>query len=151
MPSIQTDKLGTVDYDEEQVVRFPGGIPPFADEHNFVLLAREEAGPVLFLQSLERRDLAFVTLPVQSIDPDYHLDAPPEQLEVIGLSGARPPVIGVDVLCLAIITLAEPPTANLLAPVVVNLANRLAVQAIQAGTGYAHQHPLEEKGKQERC
>lgn len=151
MPSIQTDKLGTVDYEETQVVRFPGGIPPFSAERNFVLLVRDEAGPVLFLQSLTRRDLVFVTLPVQLIDPDYRLDALPEQLEAIGLPGTRQPLIGEEVLCLAIVTLAEPPTANLLAPVVVNLANRRAVQAIQAGTGYPHQHPLEETGREGRC
>jgi flagellar assembly factor FliW len=34
------------------------------------------------------------------------------------------------------------PTANLLAPIVVNLRNRRAVQAVAAESDYSHQHAL---------
>jgi flagellar assembly factor FliW len=33
-------------------------------------------------------------------------------------------------------------TANLLAPVVISLATRRAVQAIASGSAYSHRHPL---------
>jgi len=53
-------------------------------------------------------------------------------------------MIGSDVLCLAIITTGDgqPPTANLLAPIVMNLRTNVAVQAIQTETGYSHQQLL---------
>lgn len=51
-------------------------------------------------------------------------------------------------LCLAMVTAVEdlPPTANLLAPVVVNLDNGLAVQAVRSDSVYSHKHPLLPEG-----
>ena len=52
--------------------------------------------------------------------------------------------MGGEALALAILTVAEGGlTANLLAPVVVNLANRRAVQAIRPDGRHSHAHPLE--------
>ena len=36
----------------------------------------------------------------------------------------------------------RPPTANLLSPIVINVATRKAVQSIQVDFGYSHRHPL---------
>jgi flagellar assembly factor FliW len=47
------------------------------------------------------------------------------------------------VACLAILTLPERgTTANLLAPVVINIKNMKAVQAIAPDCAYSHQHIL---------
>jgi flagellar assembly factor FliW len=47
------------------------------------------------------------------------------------------------VLCLTVLSIKETgPTANLLAPVVVNLANRRAVQAVALESDYSCQHGL---------
>jgi flagellar assembly factor FliW len=43
------------------------------------------------------------------------------------------------------------PTANLLAPIVVNLKTHRAIQAIQADSGYSHQHPLLAAAREEAC
>jgi len=58
-----------------------------------------------------------------------------------------------DVLCLAIITVPEgkPPTANLMAPLIVNRKTRLALQAIQVDSAYSHQHALPMPPVEERC
>ena len=46
-------------------------------------------------------------------------------------------------LCLTVLSVRETgPTANLLAPIVVNLRNRKAVQAVAAESDYSHQHAL---------
>ena len=59
------------------------------------------------------------------------------------LSPARQPRIGDDVLCLTVLTVRETgPTANLLAPIVVNLRNRKAVQAVAPESDYSHQYEL---------
>jgi flagellar assembly factor FliW len=64
-----------------------------------------------------------------------------EDIRLLGLW--RAPRIGEDVLCLAVLSIRpEGPTANLLAPVVVNLRNRLAVQAVAPDSEYSHRHPL---------
>jgi flagellar assembly factor FliW len=49
---------------------------------------------------------------------------------------------------LAILSVSEnrPPTANLLAPVVINLRTRVAIQAIRLDTAYSHEQPLAMEG-----
>jgi flagellar assembly factor FliW len=66
-----------------------------------------------------------------------------QDLEALGLPAGANPRIGQDVLCLAVLCLRETgTTANLLAPVVVNLKNYRAVQAVSPESKYSHRHPL---------
>jgi flagellar assembly factor FliW len=76
-----------------------------------------------------------------------------DDLLALALSGDRQPSIGAEVLCLAIISVAEGrlPTANLLAPVVVNLRTRVGLQAIQEESTYSHQHPLLDSRPEGKC
>ncbi|MGB9605535.1 MAG: flagellar assembly protein FliW [Bryobacteraceae bacterium] len=140
----QTRHFGLIEYGWEAVFHFPAGLPGFEDEHEFVALEQAHVRPIVFLQSLRRPDLCFITLPVQTIEPGYRLSLSAEELRLLELPAERQPELGREVLCLAIVAVAEgqPPTANLLAPVVINLANRRAVQAIMSDSGYSHRHPL---------
>jgi flagellar assembly factor FliW len=114
---------------------FPNGIPAFEIEQRFRLIDRE---PLLFLESETNPELSFLLLPVALIDPDYRLVLSPEDRAIIDASSES------DLLCLAVITVAEnsPPTANLLAPVVVNLDCGRAVQAVRSDAAYSHKYPL---------
>ena len=114
---------------------FPNGIPAFEIEQRFRLIDRE---PLLFLESETNPELSFLLLPVALIDPDYRLVLSPEDRATIDASSES------DLLCLAVITVAEnsPPTANLLAPVVVNLDCSRAVQAVRSDAAYSHKYPL---------
>jgi len=140
----QTRHFGTIEFDRDAVCEFPAGLPGFEDEREFVALEQPHTHPIVFLQSLKRTELCFITLPVQTIQPDYRLSISAEDLRLLDLPEDRQPEIGKQVLCLAIVAVAEgqPPTANLLAPVVINLQNRRAVQAILSDSGYSHRHPL---------
>ena len=82
--------------------------------------------PLIFMQSLEQPELCFLGLPIRSVDPGYRLHISEEDLLSLELSPDRQPEIGAEVLCLALVSLSEnhPPTANLLAPIVVNLKTR---------------------------
>jgi flagellar assembly factor FliW len=62
---------------------------------------------------------------------------------VLSWRAAHPPRIGEDVLCLAVLSMRESgPTANLLAPVVVDLISHRAVQAVAPESDYSYQHAL---------
>jgi len=114
---------------------FPHGIPAFETQTRFRLTDRE---PLLFLESETNPGLSFLLLPVGLIDPDYRLALSPEDREIIGASGES------RLMCLAVITAAEdsPPTANLLAPVVINLDNGRAVQAVRSDAVYSHKKAI---------
>jgi flagellar assembly factor FliW len=81
-----------------------------------------------------------------AVDPGYEMGLIQDDRELLGLEGSRQPEAGPEVLCLAILTAPPdgPPTANLLAPVVINLATRVGVQAVRADARYSHRHRLGE-------
>jgi len=140
----ETRYFGPVEYDEESVLVFPDGIPAFEQERRFVAIRQPLNEPLVFLQSLARADLCFVALPVHSICAGYRLQMAPEDLQALGLPPDRQPAIGREVLCLSLLAVEEnaPPTANLLAPIVVNLRTQCARQAIQTGSAYSHREEL---------
>ena len=143
MPQLDTKFFGHISYEDEAVLEFPLGLPGFEARRRFVVVQMPDAAPLVFLQSLEDASLCFTTMPVQIVDPQFRLAVTAEDLSLIGLSGGRQPQIGKDVLCLAVLSIQETgPTANLLAPVVVNLANRRAVQAVAPESDYSCQHAL---------
>ncbi len=143
MPVAQTSNFGSISFSPEAAIEFPRGLPGFDDRRRFVALQFKDTAPIVFLQSLEYPDLCFITMPVLAVDPQYRLQVSTEDLAEVGLSTLRQPRIGEDVLCLAVLSLRESgPTANLLAPVVVNLRNLKAVQAVAPESAYSHQHTL---------
>ncbi len=134
---------------------FPHGLPGFETATRFRIKEQASFAPVVFLTALDVEDLCFLVLPVERIDPDYSLAVNAEDLRTLSLDGSRQPSLSGDVLCLVILTAPEqgPLTANLLAPIVINLPARLAVQAVRADARYSHQHliaaPTTEEATQE--
>jgi flagellar assembly factor FliW len=153
MPAIQTKYFGNIEYSDDARLHFAGGLPGFEGERWFVLVERPADRPLGFLQSLSTPELCFVTLPARSIAPDYDLRLSADDLATLGYPPAARPAIGADVLALAILSFQPdlPPTANLLAPLVVRLDTREAVQAIQTESGYSHRHALSAQPEEAAC
>ena len=145
MASVQTKFFGELEYSEDALFHFPAGLPGFENQHSFVFLQMPNSAPLMFLQSLTSPNLCFVLLPIMVVDPEYKLELSPEDLMTLGLPPDRQPAISKDILCAAIICAAESqtPTANLLAPVVVNLATKAGMQVINSEFGYSHCHRLQ--------
>jgi flagellar assembly factor FliW len=136
MPEIVTRQFGRIPFDDDAVLNFPSGLPGFETRTRFVLLERPASEPIVFLQSLDSPDLCFVAAPIETIDAGYQLQMTPDDLRALSLRSTP--------RCLAILS-ATPSgrwTANLLAPVVINREERVAVQAVRADARYSHQHPL---------
>jgi flagellar assembly factor FliW len=144
MPEARTRHFGALRYEDDSVVSFPAGLPGFEHEKSFILIEQPSTKPLVFVQSLAGANLCFVTLPMLVVAPEYRLNVVPDDLQQLGFPSDRQPGIGTDVLCLAILSFEEggPPTVNLLAPIVVNLSTRVAVQAIQPDSDYLLRHPF---------
>lgn len=143
MPAIETKNFGKISFEPDSELEFPGGLPGFDSRKKFVAVRFAETDPLIYLQSLEDPDLCFITMPILAVDPAYKLKMSVEDLGLVDLSQARQPRIGEDVLCVTVLSVRETgPTANLLAPIVVNLRNRRAVQAIAPESEYSHQYEL---------
>jgi flagellar assembly factor FliW len=146
MPMLLTKYFGYIDYREDDVLQFRAGLPGFEAQSQFLAIEPPADAPLTYLQSVRLPGLCFLALPIQAVDPNYQLAITLEDLESLGLPTSRQPRMGEEVRCFAVIVVAESGhiSANLLAPVVVNPANRRGVQAIRVDTVYSHQHPLTE-------
>ena len=143
MPETETANFGTISFTPESVFEFPHGLPGFEDRRRFLPVQNPQNAPIVFLQSIEEPSLCFTTLPIWVIDAQYRLRIMEPDLEALEFPAGRQPLIGADVLCLAVLSIRKTgTTANLLAPVVVNLKNYKAVQAVTPEQGYSHQHLL---------
>ena len=144
MTPFETKNFGQITYSHDAVIEFPEGLPGFENQHRFLLVRFEHTDPLVFLQSLEDASTCLMTLPARSVNPDYRLRLGKEDLATLGFSSTRQPQIGDDVLCLTALSLRETgPTANLLAPIVVNLSNLRGVQAVIPNSKYSHQYVFE--------
>jgi flagellar assembly factor FliW len=141
---LRANSLRQMDGLDGIVLDFPLGLPGFENATRFMLKAEPKLAPVSFLKGLDTAELCFLVVPVGAVLRDYELSVTGEDLRTIGLDEDRQPAAGGNVLCLAILTAPEngPLTANLLAPVVANLATGKAVQAVRADTLYSHQHVI---------
>jgi flagellar assembly factor FliW len=151
MPRIQTKCFDELEYSPDAVFEFPSGIPGFETEHAFVFLEQPAAHPLMFLQSLSRRDVCLILLPVLAADRYYELRLSDEDLMALRFPAGSQPQIGEDVLCAVTVRAADDqrphPTVNLFAPILVNLKQKIGIQAIQ--TQYSPQHPLRSQGREE--
>lgn len=126
---------------------FPEGLPGFEHLRQLNLRAADDIQPLLLLEE-SSSGIGFLLAPVKLIDPGYEVSLSPENCSVLGLDlenfnlagRAAAPVL----LALAIVAIKEgvAPTANLLAPVVVNVARGLAVQAVRGDRRYSARHAI---------
>jgi flagellar assembly factor FliW len=137
--NIQTKYFNEITIEEKNIIHFEHGIPGFLEEKQFVLLPLTEDNVYYVLQSVQTSELAFVvTNPFLFFkDYDFNLDdATVEQLEIKDAT---------DVAVYSILTLQDPfekTTANLQAPVIVNIKNNEAKQVILNDETYTTKHPL---------
>jgi flagellar assembly factor FliW len=144
MAQVETEYFGTIAYREDSVFDFPAGLPAFVQEKHLVPIESPQHSPMVFLQSMARPALCFLALPIQVVDPDYSLAVSREDLASLGLAGDRQPELASEVAVLVLLSLHDglSATANLMAPIVVNLKTRRALQAIRQDAVYSHQHPV---------
>ena len=152
MPSLNTKHLGEISWEPGSEIEFPRGLPGFEERRRFVAVHFSHTDPLIFLQSLDDTALCFTTLPVRAVEPGYSLSIGDEDLSLVGLTKNRQPRIGEEIHCLAVLSFkAAGITANLLAPVVINLKNLKAVQAVAQDGEYSHQHVLLAEEKAAAC
>jgi len=136
---IQTTRFGRVEIGTGDVIDFAEGILGFAGLRKFVLL--DDPGDDIFawLQSCEAPEVAFPVLEPLLFAPQYRVSLTKTDLDSLGLSKDKKPMI------FNIITIPEDPklmTANMKAPIVINVENRNARQCVLQETDLAIREPI---------
>ena len=125
MVTIQTARFGNLEVPTEEILYFPDGLIGMADNTHWVLVEDPENSLVAWLQSMARPEVAVPTVSPRKLVPHYRVCVNKRQLLPLDLSQTR------EMFVLAVVNTNEGQwTANLKAPLVIDLQNQLGRQVI---------------------
>ncbi|MBY0385613.1 flagellar assembly protein FliW [bacterium] len=124
---IQTSRFGNITVSADDVLNFPEGLLGFSDLDRFVLLDDPSDEIFAWLQSCDEPSIAFPVLEPELFSDTFKLSLTKSDLNSLNCeeqTGIRP---------FCIITIPEDPTmmtANLKAPIIINIAQKLGRQCV---------------------
>ncbi len=124
--TLRDGKEEIVEVAEDRIFEFARGLNGFEHHHRYALIPDEDSS-IEWLQSLDDPAVCFPLLEPFLFYPEYAFDLPDHDAEALGLEGPQ------DATVRAVITIREDPeqaTANLLAPVVLNMRTGLGRQVL---------------------
>jgi flagellar assembly factor FliW len=134
---IETSRFGLLTVDEERIMTFPRGLLGFPSHTRYALIQTGEDNYFFWLQSVDQNDLAFVVTDPTIYFKDYQVPVRGEAQDELQLTDdAQPQVF---VICNRV---GEWLTGNLLGPIVINTANRQAMQVVLTEKKWTTRQPL---------
>jgi len=134
---IETTRFGRLAVDDERIMTFPRGLLGFPDRSRFALIQTGHENYFFWLQSVDDANLAFVVADPSIFFKDYEVplrDETIQELNLVDLGTSQ-----VFVICNKV---GEWLTGNLLGPIVVNAANRIAMQVVLTEKKWTTRQPL---------
>lgn len=138
---ITTKVFGEITIDDDKVIQFPKGIIGFPDLTEFTLIHDEEKGTdsIHWLQSLQEPAFAMPVMDPLLVCPDYNPEADDELFNILG------EIVPEELLVLVTVTVPQDLTqmsVNLKGPIIINAAERKALQVIVEGDEYKVKFPI---------
>ena len=142
---IQTSRFGQVQVEQDDIINFPEGILGFNELKRFVLVDDPTDEIFAWLQACDEAGIAFPVLEPELFTEIYKVTLSKTDMESIKLAQ------GDKYRMFSIVTIPDDPTkmtANLKAPVVVNVAHRMARQCVLQDNNLAIREPIFNKLQQ---
>jgi flagellar assembly factor FliW len=137
----KTTRFGEIEFPGEVVMTFPDGVLGFPAANRYILLEHDaEGSPFKWLQSIDDPALAFIVIDPLTINPRYLFEIDVDTARIIGQS--KPDQC-------AVMSIVNVPhdnplrmSANLKAPLVVNVETRVGRQIILGSQAYSINTPI---------
>ena len=136
---LSTTRFGDIDIDKSRTILIKAGILGFEHLKRYVFLVQDEEILFWWFQSVDDGSVAFVVINPFIIKPDYKPIIQDNDVELLELKSHE------DVILMSIVTIRSDPfkvTANLKAPIVINLKKKLAKQVILDKSDYPIQYSI---------
>ena len=145
--TIETKKFGIVDVNPNAVFEFVLPIIGFNDFKKYTIIDFKPDSPFKWLQSMDDMELAFPVTLCSFFGIDYQFDIPDDEAQKLEIESAD----DVFVCNIANIPSSNPQgaTINMLAPIIINLANQKAMQVVLKNTDFQVRYKLFEKKESE--
>jgi flagellar assembly factor FliW len=134
---IETSRFGELEVDQDRLITFESGILGFPDAHEYALIQTGEGSAFYWLQSVDRKELAFVVCDPRLFVADYKIPIKQEELKPVQLEDLEKAQVFVIVN-----KVDDLLTGNFQGPLVVNVENRKARQLVLSDKRYSTRHPL---------
>jgi len=136
---VQTGRFGQIEISTDEIINIPSGILGFPEDQNFCLVDSGDDTLILWLQSLTNPHLAFPVLEPKIFKNDYVVRLSAAELRELRMSSIK------DASVFTILTIpaqfAEM-TANLKAPVVINIRERVGKQVVLQENDQPIKYPM---------
>lgn len=138
--TINTTKFGEIEVNKDSIFNFVTPIIGFKELKEYTLIDYKPDSPFKWLQSMEDMDLAFPITLCSFFGIDYQFDIPDEEANQLEITSAD----DIFVCNIANIPSSNPQgaTINMLAPIVINIVNKKAMQIILKNTDFEVRHKL---------
>jgi len=124
---IETSRFGSISVSDKELITFPEGMLGFSKINEYVLVEKSDDSLFIWLQSVKKPSVAFPLLEPQILEKTYRVEILDSDLKILKLKNLSHAKV------FSIVTIPTDPskmTANLKAPVVINVKDRLAKQVI---------------------
>lgn len=132
--SIETTRFGKISVPFDKVITLPHGMVGFPAYRRYALLRHREDSPFYWLQSMDRPELAFAVVSPLIFDRQYQVTLGNTETMLLQVQNAK------DIQLWVVVTIPrgrpDHMTANLKAPVVINLNTNLGAQIIMDDPNY---------------
>ena len=131
---VKTGRFGQVTVGDEEIIEIPAGVLGFPEYKKFCLIDAADDTLILWLQSLENPDMAFAVLEPKVFRPEYSVRLSAAELRELKLENITQSAV------FSILTIpgdVTQMTANLKAPIVINLGTRLVSRSFSRRTNTA--------------
>lgn len=136
---IKTGRFGQITVGDGETIKLPQGILGFPECTKYCLTDPGDETLILWLQSLERPEIAFPLLEPKIFRPDYTARLSMAELRELRMENVNQSAV------FSILTIPEDVTqmtANLKAPLVINLKEQIAKQIVLQEIEYSIKHPM---------
>lgn len=136
---IKTGRFGQITVQPEEVITFAQGLLGFTQSKRFCLVDSGDDTLILWLQSIDEPELSFPILEPKIFRPDYTARLSATELKDLKLESINQSAV------FTILTIPEDistMTANLKAPIVINLREQIARQVVLQENDYSIKHPM---------
>ena len=136
---LNTKYHGCIEYEERDVIYFQKGIPGFEELKKFIIFPVKDNDVFSVFHSIEEEDMGIIVTSPCNIEKEYEIQLEKEQIKSLKLKDEK------DTLVLNTVTLSsdiDKITANLRAPIVINIKEKIGEQIIINSDKYQVKHPL---------
>jgi flagellar assembly factor FliW len=131
---IQEQNNDFPEWEEDDIIFFPSGIPGFENSKRFIIISVPEYEPFHWLQCIEGDRVRLAIINPLVFHPDYSPNISKEELSTLGIKDPK------NLLLYVIVTLRSPlseSSANLMGPLFINIKERVGKQIIIEDNQYS--------------